>query len=1105
MPEHPAEKLNPHPLRAGVARGAPPGGPPSAAEGPLERASSVDAHPYAELAVTSNFSFLRGASHPEELVRRAADLGHRFVSIADRNSLAGVVRAHVAAQEAGIPLCVGARLAFDPALVTLEGRPPEVVVYPTDRAAYGRLSRLLTTGKLRAEKGACSLALDELLGASEGLHAVVLPPWLDPARPRGRTDDEGFAQAVDALRGAFGPDRMSLGAAVLGGPDDRGDLERLERLGARAGVPLVAVGDVHYHARPRRALQDVLTAIRHGRTVDEAGHALFPNSERHLKSGAETARLFAGRPELLARSVEIAEAASAFSLAELRYDYPSEVRADGRSALETLVAETWRGARERYGGTVPDGVRARVEHEFALIEDLEYAPYFLTVHDIVRFARSRGILCQGRGAAANSAVCYCLGVTAVDPDRVDLLFERFLSKERGEPPDIDIDFEHERREEVLQYVYERYGRQRAALTGVVISYRGRSAVRDVGKALGFSAEIVDRLAKDMEWWTDTLSGADALQKHGLDPRAPASRRLVGLVGELLGFPRHLSQHVGGFVITEDRLSEMVPIENASMPNRTVIEWDKDDIEALGILKVDLLGLGMLTAIRKTFELIEESGADPGFEVPESGGFTMHTIPAEDPAVYGMISEADTMGVFQIESRAQMSMLPRLRPAEFYDLVIEVAIVRPGPIQGDMVHPYLRRREGTEAVTYPSPAVRRVLEKTLGVPLFQEQAMALAVVAAGFTPGEADKLRRAMAAWKRKGDLMKRYGEKLVDGMVDNGYDEEFAQRIFRQLEGFSEYGFPESHAASFALLVYVSSWLKLYHPGAFCGALINAQPMGFYAPAQLVQDAERHGVDVRPIDVNASRWDCTMEGSALRLGMRLVKGLRREDGDAIVAARARLGRSFGTLEELQRTSGLPASRLKPLAAADAYGSLSLDRQGALWGVRSLRRTPAAEPDLFSGLDAGAGDGAEALPRIAPLQEVIRDYRSAGLSLKDHPVRFLREDLERRGARTAAELLDPERSPNGARVAVAGLVLVRQRPATAKGIIFITLEDETGVANLVVHPKTYERHRADARHGVVLFVRGKIDRAGTVVHVVANRIEAIDGDARGMRRGSRDFH
>ena len=1081
MPEAPSPKIVPHPARAGARE-----------EERAPRAAADVA--FAELCVTTNFSFLRGASHPEEFVRRAAALGHRRAAIADRNTLAGVVRAHVAADECGIGLAVGARIAFVP-----EEGAPEVVVFPTDRAAYGRLARMLTIGKRRAEKGECLLGVEDLCEAAGGIVGMVVPP----AAAGGRVTTD-FERGVRSLREAFGRERLVLGAGALHGPDDRGELERIERLGARLDLGLAATADVHYHERRRRALQDVLTATRLGTTVEAAGAALFPNGERHLKAPAEIARLFRGREELLGRAAELAEEASRFSLSELSYHYPSEVREDGRTALETLVDATWRGAAERYGETVPPDVRSRIEHEFTLIQELDYAPYFLTVHDIVRFARSQGILCQGRGAAANSAVCYCLGVTAVDPDRIDLLFERFLSKERNEPPDIDIDFEHERREEVLQYVYRRYGRDRAALTAEVISYRGRSAVREVGKALGFSPELVDRLAKDMEWWTDTIGDGSGLAKHGLDPRAPSARRFIALTNEILGFPRHLSQHVGGFVITEDLLCELVPIENAAMADRTVIEWDKDDIDALGILKVDLLGLGMLTAVRKTFELIDESGVEPGFEVPASGGFTMHTIPPEDPAVYEMMGRADTMGVFQIESRAQMSMLPRLKPVEFYDLVVEVAIVRPGPIQGDMVHPYLRRRDGLEPVTYPSAEVRRVLEKTLGVPLFQEQAMALAVVAAGFTPGEADKLRRAMAAWKRKGDLMKRYGEQLVGGMLENGYERSFAERIFRQLEGFSEYGFPESHAASFALLVYVSSWLKLYHPGAFCGALINSQPMGFYAPAQLVQDAERHGVEVRAIDVNSSGWDCRMEGPALRLGMRLVKGMRREDAERVVTAREGLARPFRSLEELQWETRLRAARLKPLASADAFQSLGLDRKAALWAVRGLKDAALDQPDLFSQVFADGRAGAESLPPSTPLHEVVQDYATAGLSLKAHPMSFVRDELARRGVRTARELQDESRSPDGERVMAAGIVLVRQRPGTAAGIVFITIEDETGTTNLVVHPKTYERYRAAARHGVMLQVTGKVDRAGSVVHVVCWRIETVDGEAAGIRKGSRDF-
>ncbi|MEZ6014432.1 MAG: error-prone DNA polymerase [Planctomycetota bacterium] len=1121
MPEFPAQKFAPHPGKT--------------AEREQVAARPPHAAPWAELAVTTNFSFLRGASHPEEFVRAAAAAGHRAAAIADRNSLAGVVRAHIAAKEAGLPLAVGARLTLSArerartaghANGAAAHTPPELCLYATDRRSYGRLSRLLTLGKLRGPKGSFQLDLDDLAQHAEGLLAVVLPPEPGPGRPASAPLDAAYLAATRELRGVFDDDRLSLAVTRLAGPDDRALGRAIHALGAELDVPLLATFDAHAHAAERRALQDVVTCIRHGLSLDRAGLALFPNGERRLVAPEDALARFADAPALLARAADVALRASAFSLDELEYRYPSEVNDSADDAQQHLMDLTWEGARERYPGGVPNAVRTRIEHEFALIAELRYAPYFLTVHDLVRFARQRGILCQGRGAAANSAVCYCLGVTSVDPDRVDLLFERFLSKERGEPPDIDIDFEHERREEVIQYVYQRYGRLRAALTGVIVSYRGRSAIREVGKALGFSLDLVDRLAKDIDWWHDALGsngtpGRDEkLRQAGLAPDAPEVKRYMRLASELLGFPRHLGQHVGGFVITEDPLCELVPIENAAMPDRTVIEWDKDDIDALGILKVDLLGLGMLTAIRKSFALIESVGDDGAqreggrFDVP-TAGFALHTIPAEDPAVYDMISAADTVGVFQIESRAQMSMLPRLRPREFYDLVIEVAIVRPGPIQGDMVHPYLRRRNGEEPVSYPSEGVRKVLEKTLGVPLFQEQAMALAVVAAGFTPGEADKLRRAMAAWKRKGDQMKRFGEKLIDGMLDNGYDLEFAERIFKQLEGFSEYGFPESHAASFALLVYVSSWLKLYHPAAFCGALINSQPMGFYAPAQLVRDAEAHGVLVREIDVNHSGWDCRLErvapdaarpnradGPALRLGMRLVKGLRELDARAVERAIARHG-PLTKLADLHALSGVPAKRLKPLAYADAFRSLGLARQEALWAVRGLRDEG---PSLFADLrEVDEGAGAEALPEVPPLQQVVHDYASHQLSLKAHPISFLRPELERRGAVRAAELADPRKFAQDQRVKVAGLVLVRQRPATAQGIIFMTLEDESGITNLVVHPSTFERHRAEARHGVALFVEGKVDRSDAVVHVVVQRFESLDERARALASVSRDFH
>ncbi len=1044
---------------------------------------------YAELDVTSNFTFLTGASRPEELVQRAAELGYRALAIADTNSLAGVVRAHVAAKEAGLPLAVGCRLRFE-----LDATMPELLVYPTDRASYGRLCRLLTVGKRRAPKGECHLAVDDLIEHSAGLLAIVLPPG-PPGEPA--MLDERFAGTVRAFTRVFDDDRLSLAATALYGPDDAGWLARLADLARYASVPLAATGGVHYHEPARRTLQDLLVCIREGCTLEAAGLALFPNGERYLKAPDELARLFAAVPGALERSVVVAERAAHFSLDEIRYQYPDEICPAGRSPMEYLTELTHAGARGRYPGGVPEKVERLIAHELRLIDELDYAPYFLTVHDLVRYARSIGILCHGRGAAANSAVCFCLGVTAVDPDRIELLFERFVSKERDEPPDIDIDFEHERREEVIQYIYGKYGRERAALTAEVISYRGRSAVREVGKALGLSLDCIDRLAKDLDWWSKEVQD-DRLRDMGLDPDEPTLRRLIAHVQEIQGFPRHLSQHVGGFVMTRDPLCELVPIENAAMPGRTVIEWDKDDIEAMGMLKVDVLGLGMLTCVRKAFELVNERLAVQ---------LDLHTIPPEDPAVYDMISAADTVGVFQIESRAQMSMLPRLRPRSYYDLVIEVAIVRPGPIQGNMVHPYLRRRSGQEAVTYPSDEVRGVLERTLGVPLFQEQVMALAVVAGGFSAGKADELRRAMKAWKRKGATLADLGEELILGLISNGYEPDFAKRLFDQIMGFGEYGFPESHAASFALIVYVSAWLKKHHPAAFAAALINSQPMGFYAPAQIVRDAREHGVEVRPVDVNHSTWDCTLEDTegsgdgepALRLGLRLVKGLRSVDADAISSAVAQ-GGAFGDIASLHRASGARATALRHLARADAFASMGADRQRALWEVRALR--DQTEGSLWL---PPLEKAPPRLPPVSPIDRVLHDYASLSLSLKAHPMSFVRRRLEEHNALPAADLRDEELAPNGLSVTTAGVVLVRQRPQTAKGLYFMTLEDETGISNLVVTPDVFERDRAAARHATVVLAHGRVERAGSVVHVKTAKLESLDSLVGELLSVQRSFH
>ncbi|MEL7473314.1 MAG: error-prone DNA polymerase [Planctomycetota bacterium] len=1039
---------------------------------------------YAELSVASNFTFLTGASHPEELVERAAALGHRAVAITDTNTLAGVVRAHVAAKQVGIPLAVGCRLEI------ADG--PSVCVYPTDRPSYARLCRLLTIGKRRAPKGECHLGMNDLLAHAEGLLAVVEPP---------EEPDDGVTLALRRLREVFDDDRLSLAGAMLYRGDDAERMERLVELGSSCGVPLVATNRVLCHEPERRALQDTLACIRHGCTIEQAGFRLEANAERHLKAPEEMARVFVRWPRMVARSVKIAERATAFSLDELRYEYPVEPCPSGMSPTAYLEQEVWRGAERRYGGDVPGKTRESIAYELRLIEELGYEAYFLTCYDIVTFARSRGILCQGRGGAANSAVCYCLGITEVDPATHSLLFERFISRERNEPPDIDIDFEHERREEVIQYLYSKYGRERAALTAEVISYRGRSAVRDVGKAMGLSADTIDALAKNLDAWGGKTDEA-RVREVGLNPRDPTLGRVIELTGQLVGFPRHLSQHVGGFVITRGDLCELVPIENAAMEDRTVIEWDKDDIDAMGMLKVDCLGLGMLTCIRKAFELLDGVGVHGSSGGPLTIGDVMAKERPDDD-VYEMIQRADTVGVFQIESRAQMSMLPRLKPRCFYDLVIEVAIVRPGPIQGGMVHPYLRRREGAEPVRYPNKAIEEVLSRTLGVPLFQEQAMQLAIVAAGFTPDQADGLRRSMAAWKRKGNAIYEYGQLLVDGMLANGYSREFADRCFEQIKGFSEYGFPESHAASFAILVYVSCWLKHHHPAAFAAALINSQPMGFYQPAQIVRDAKEHGVEVRPIDVNHSAWDCVLEDGerAIRLGMRLVKGLAEQDARRIETC----GRGRGlvrTIESLWRWSGASVRALRCLAQADAFGSMGLDRQRALWQVRPLRDDPMP---LFGASDSTDEAGLDRLPAISMPDRVLHDYGSVGLSLKAHPVSFIRDTLGARGVLPACELRDERACPQGKMVSVAGLVLCRQRPSTASGVTFITLEDETGVANLVIWRDTFDRYRRAARLSTILLARGKIERQGAVVHVHVQHLESVDEELPSLAMVSRDFH
>ena len=1022
-------------------------------------------HPsYAELQVSSNYSFLRGASHPEELVLSAAALGHKAIAITDRNSLSGVVRAHDAAKKAGIRLVVGVRLDLT------DG--PSLLCYPTDRAAYGRLARLLTLGKRRAPKGECHLGLADVLAHGEGQIIIVLPP----------VDSD----ILGTLRKHF-KKRIYLSVKQNYIGDDLARISALAELAGRCRVPLVATNDVHAHTAARRPLQDVLCCIREHCTITEAGFRLYANAERRLKPPEEMARLFRDFPEAISRTVEIADACT-FSLDELRYEYPIDPVPDGRTPQDELVRLAWAGAVEYFPDGLPQKVRDQIEHELDLIGELDYAPYFLTVHDIVRFARARGILCQGRGSAANSAVCYCLGITAVDPSRIDLLFERFISAERGEPPDIDVDFEHERREEVIQYIYGKYGRERSGMTATVITYRTKSALREVGKAMGLSADSIVAL-QGASWrrsWDEIED--DDIRENGLDPGDKTVRMVMELAGELRGFPRHLSQHTGGMVMTKGLLCEVVPIANAAMQDRTVIEWDKNDLDALGILKVDVLGLGMLTCVRKAFEMIERH---------HGRKLTLANVPAEDKAVYDMLCQGDSVGVFQVESRAQMAMLPRLKPRCFYDLVIEVAIVRPGPIQGDMVHPFLRRRQGIETVVFPSKDLEQVLGKTLGIPLFQEQAMKIAIVGAGFSPSEADALRRAMATFRHFGEIHT-FRTRFIDGMLARGYEQDFAERCFKQIEGFADYGFPESHAASFALLVYVSSWIKRHYPAAFAAALLNSQPMGFYAPAQIIRDARDHGVEVRPADVNASDWDYTLEDGAIRLGLRQIKGLGMRDAEALLDAR---GAGYANAHEIWRRAGLGRSALETLARADAFVSMGLNRRAGLWAVRGLGDAPLP---LFAAADTreNSREAAVLLPEMAPAEQVADDYRALRLSLKGHPVGQVRDQLEGMNFAPCVQL---QNLANGQPVRVAGLVITRQRPGSAKGVIFVTIEDETGIANLVVYASIFERFRKITLGAGLLGVQGRVQREGIVIHVTAEKLFDLTPARQAIRTKSRDFH
>ena len=1020
---------------------------------------------YAELQVTTNYSFLRGASHVEELFLQAKALGLPALGITDRNSLAGIVRAHERAGDAGLRLVVGCRLDLSDAL--------PVLVYPMDRPAYSRLCRLLSEGKQRAGKGKCDLAWADLAASAEGMIAVLLP----------EAADDALAGELARLRRVF-RDRAYLALTLRRRPGDAVRLQSLEDMAQAARVATVATGDVLYHVPERRILQDVVTCIREGCTIDAAGFRRERFADRHLRGPEEMVRLFRHHPAAVARTLEIVERCR-FSLAELRYQYPDEIEDPALTPQQTLEQLVQKHLPDRYGGGVAADVTEQLRHELALIAELEYAPYFLTVYSIVRFARSQDILCQGRGSAANSVVCYILGITEIDPVRTNLLFERFVSAERREPPDIDVDFEHERREEVIQWVYRHYGEKRAALCATVMRFRARGAVREVGKVMGLTEDVTGALASQVWGWSE--EGVETTHAAELNLNL-ADRRLrltLELARALIGFPRHLGQHPGGFVLTRDRLDDLVPIEPASMKDRQVIEWDKDDIDVLRFMKVDVLGLGMLGCMRRAFDLLAEHWDEH---------LTLATIPKEDKATFAMIRRADTLGVFQIESRAQMAMLPRMKPKEFYDLVIEVAIVRPGPIQGDMVHPYLRRREGKEPVEYVTPQLEHVLRKTLGVPLFQEQAMQVAIVAAGFTPGEADALRRSMATFKFTGGVS-HFAEKLITGMERNGYPRDFAERTFKQIEGFGSYGFPESHAASFALIAYASSWMKCHHPDVFCCALLNAQPMGFYAPAQIVRDAREHGVEVRPVCVNASRWDCTLEPAqgkflAVRLGLRMAKGLANDDGADIVAQRGE--QPYGSVEELWRRAWVKPAALERIAEADGFQALGLDRRQALWAIGGL--APTALP-LFAAADTVSRPAPEiveppvALLPMAEGREVVEDYRSVGLTLRRHPLEFLRAELAARGMIRCADLAATR---DNRRVMVPGIVLVRQKPGSAKGVMFITIEDETGIANLIVWPSVFERQRRIILAAGMIACRGRVQREGEVIHVIVEQLEDLSG-------------
>lgn len=1065
----------------------------------------VDARPavvpaYAELHCISNFTFLRGASFPEELVEQADCLGYGAIAITDECSLSGVVRAHMAAKERDIKLIIGSEFNLQENCC--------LVLLACNRKGYGELSHLISCARREAKKG--EYRIDRQL-IEANLPEDCLALWL----PDLRQAAELLASQAVWLQRLF-PKKTSIAVHLLLHGDDRIKLQHLQALGRQFQLPLCAAGGVYMHNSQRRIIQDTITAIRLGKTIDELGLDGEPNSQRHLRTPKQLAKLYP--QSLLQQSIAVAQRCN-FSLDELRYEYPQELVPPGYTSHGWLRELTEAGIRQRWPAGATPKVRNIIEHELTLIKELRYEHYFLTVHDMVAFARSQHILCQGRGSAANSAVCYCLGITEVDPARIEVLFERFISRERNEPPDIDVDFENARREEVIQYIYKKYGRNRAALAATVITYRSRSAIRDVGKVLGLEDELVNHLAKSIYWWGSDLK--EQLSDSNVDYADPLIQKLVFLAQSLIGFPRHLSQHVGGFIISQGLLTHLVPIENAAMNDRTVIQWEKDDLEALGLLKIDVLALGMLTAVRKSLDLISSYSKEP---------LTIQKIPPEDSKVYDMMSAADTVGVFQIESRAQMSMLPRLRPRNYYDLVIQIAIVRPGPIQGDMVHPYLNRRSGKEEVTYPSEAVRETLERTMGVPIFQEQVMQLAMVAAGFSGGEADQLRRAMAAWKRKGGL-EPYRDKLVNGMLARGYEKNFAEQLFRQIKGFGDYGFPESHSASFALIAYVSSWLKYYHPAAFCCGLLNSQPMGFYAPAQLIKDAERHGVTVLPASANESLYDCSLEFSRsyqkadspchqataarLRIGFCLIKGMSKIGGQSV--AEVRQGGVFKSIQELVFRSGINKKDLEALAAADALQGLSGDRHRAFWqasgidtGSEAKSINPYRDQSPQSGALSFFSDpwfadddfGVDVLlPVASESQSIVGDYESTGFTLRRHPLALFRSHLDSYRVSTASALTNIE---NEAPAKVTGLVTCRQRPQTAAGVTFLTLEDESGFVNVVVWPSLGEKQRPIVRQAMLIGVVGHVQKSEGVIHLIARELVDLSHWLGSMELSSRNF-